>query len=337
MSLNSVVRRAGSRPFKLAVGAVTAAGMIAWPHLVGSYGTFLVSIIAVTFIGASALTMLMGHAHQFHLGFAGVFAVGAYTSLVSQTLGWGWASSLLLAAVAATILSAGLGYLARYFGQFAVAIVTFGFGIFALQAVRHFDELTGGNVGLPAPLVNSTVMYYTIIVVAALTALVLGAALRAWSGRAFRALRDGVVAAELLGLNIPRTKTYAFTLSGPFVGFAGGMYAHLLGYVSPNTFNIELSLAYVMIIIIGGSTSLLGALVGATVWVIVPELAADVPGLSRIAIGLLAIVTLLWAPDGAVGVGKRLLAAVIERIPGRARARYETVPADARQGRGGVD
>lgn len=281
---------------------LAAVAIIVLPQLTDGYIIFVAALAGAFFVGASALVVLMGHAHQFHLGFAGVMALGAYTSVVSQNEGLPMGLSLLAAMVAGGLIHLLLGYVSRWFGQFAVAIVTFGFGVFVLQGIRHFEDITGGNVGLAAPRVSLPALYWLAWISAALAALVFSFLLRGWVGRSFRALRDGPVPAELFGLPIPRVKVMAFAVTGPFVGLSGALYAHLIGYISPNTFSLTLSLAFVVIIIIGGATYLWGALIGSLLWVVTPELTASVTGLFPIVLGTVAILTLMWAPSGVVGV-----------------------------------
>jgi branched-chain amino acid transport system permease protein len=299
--LRSLMSSAPGRPHLVAL-ALFALFVIVAPAFATSYLMLQLALIGVFAIGAFGLVVLTGHGGQFNLGFAGLMALGAYTAAVLQEHGVPLGVALVAAVLVGFVAGALLGVFAYWLSEFAMAVVTFAFGIFVDQGVRALDGLTGGFSGIVLPALSLNFVYYTVWACVAVAALLAWLMLNGWLGRWLRAVRDNAIAAEQLGLPVKRVKLQGYVLTAPFATLTGGLYAQALGYIAPSAFNIVLSLAFLVIIIVGGVTSLWGGMIGAALWVAVPELTIDVPGLYPILFGALTVIVLIVVPGGAMDI-----------------------------------
>ncbi|HWK27346.1 MAG TPA: branched-chain amino acid ABC transporter permease [Solirubrobacter sp.] len=282
--------------------AILALAVIFAPAFATSYLMLQIALVGVFAIGAFGLVVLTGHGGQFNLGFAGLMALGAYTAAILQQHGVSLTAALVAAVAIGFVAGALLGVFAYWLSEFAMAVVTFAFGIFVDQAVRAFDGLTGGFSGIVLPRLSLNLVYYTVWTCVAIAALLAWGMIAGWLGRWLRAVRDNAIAAEQLGLPVKRVKFQGYVVTAPFATLTGGLYAQALGYIAPSAFQVVLSLAFLVIIIVGGVTSLWGGLIGATLWVAVPELTVDVPGLYPILFGALTVIVLIVVPGGAMDI-----------------------------------
>lgn len=310
-------------PNRLAVVVIGLLIAVA-PAVISSYLTLQLALIGIFAVGAFGMVVLTGHGGQFNLGFAGLMALGAYTAAVLQQHGVGLGVALLAAVFMGIVAGLLLGVFAFWLSAFAMAIVTYGFGIFVEQGVRALPSLTGGLSGTDLPPLSLSTLYYVTWGCAALAALIAWGIMRGWVGRWLRAVRDNAIAAEQLGLPVGRTKLTAYVITSPFAAFTGALYGEALKYISPSAFTLTLSLAFLVIVIVGGVTSLWGGLLGALLWVAVPELTSSVTGLYPILFGALTVAVLLIVPGGAVDLPR-----AIRRWARQARRIPPDLPSDA--------
>jgi branched-chain amino acid transport system permease protein len=260
---------------------------------------------------AVSLTLLAGTAGIVSLGQAGLMALGAYASgLLTVRLGWPFEAAF----VASGLVAAGLGTLLaspalRLKGHY-LSIATLALGEIVSQLILNADPVTGGAMGLPGIPVpsiaglkfDSTPKYYWLT----LAALAIGAALTAWlirssRGRALRAVREDETAAAALGLRPTAYRAMAFAVSGFFAGWAGALSAHLYSYINHETFNSQLSILGLTMVIAGGLGNVGGAVLGGLTMSSLPELLRPVAEYRPLAYGLLLLIMLRWRPQGALG------------------------------------
>jgi branched-chain amino acid transport system permease protein len=275
-------------------------------------------------IGALGLSLLMGRAGQVSLGQAGFLAVGAYTSAI-LVVRHGW--NALAAAAAAVLVTALVGLvvglpLLRLRSHY-LALATLGFGIIVAVVANEW-ELTGatsGIYGIPKPAFNgrtydSAREFFWLVWPLLLVALWLAANLvRGRVGRALAAVSDSEVAAQTLGVDTFRLRLQVFVLSAALASVAGSMYAHWVTVVNPSAASFLLSVELLLMAVVGGLSSVWGAVLGAvfvqalgellTIWV--PRL---IPGASGeyqlIGFGLVLAAVMVLLPGGLVGVVRRL-------------------------------
>lgn len=262
--------------------------------------------IAVTL--AASLNLINGFTGQFSLGHAGFMAVGAYSSAVLTTnfgpkllpLVGGQVWILFPLALVVGGLLAALAGLAvgapslRLKGDY-LAIVTLGFGEIIKVIFQNVDAVGGarGLVGVP----NYTNLFWT-FGVAAVTVYVVWGLLNSTYGRGFLAVADDEVAAEAMGLNPTRYKITAFVVGAFFAGVAGGLYAHLKGYLNPGGFDFNKSIEIVVMVILGGMGRHVGVLMAAVLLTAVQEPLRSLGDWRMILYSLLLIVLMITRPQG---------------------------------------
>jgi ABC-type branched-subunit amino acid transport system ATPase component/ABC-type branched-subunit amino acid transport system permease subunit len=185
-----------------------------------------------------------------------------------------------------------------------LAMVTLAFGTIIQILINEMTFLTEGPMGLkiPKPTVagykfTEESFYWVVCVMLALSLLLVHRVLRSQLGRAFEALRGSPVASDCMGVSVYRYKVYAFVISAGFAGLAGCLYAYSEQYISPNTYNNELTVMFLLAIIMGGRKTRLGAMLGATIIVLLPKLLDDLEAFRMVASGL-AVLMLLGAMIG---------------------------------------
>lgn len=284
--------------------------LFSFPFIVGqsSYMMSIFVMICVYAITAMALDLLIGFGGQVSIGHAGFLAIGGYSvAILSTKLGIPFLLSLPLAGVISGIIGLLIGLPAvRLSGNF-LAVVTLGFGLSIPQIALNWDTLTGGYSGMalsrPEWLLNDHQFIYLIILVTILITWVLHNILKSRMGRAFIAIRESEIAAQATGINVAFYKTIMFVISAFFSGIAGGLYGYWIGFVSPYDFSSITSFLLLGMIVVGGLASIPGAIIGAIIFTILPELTKSFIGLTNIIIGLAIVVVILFRPRGLLSMG----------------------------------
>ena len=296
-----------------------AIGLAAWPWVVPRYFVFLASLVAVNAIVAIGLNLLSGYTHQLSFGHAGFLAIGAYaTALLALHVPQLPAPVALLAAGALTALvGVALGVPCLRLEGLYLTMATLAFGFVVTEAILNLDALTHGADGLrvpPAPLgarrLGSDVSryYLTVAVSVVMVALAVNV-VRTRTGRAFLAIRESEVAAQASGVNVAAYKTVAFAVSAFYTGVAGGLFGFVVGYLSPDAFDVFLSVDFVTMIIVGGLGSVPGSIVGAAVITVLHDSLAAFQNYRPLIFGAVLVLVMLFMPGG--------LAAALPRLGGR--------------------
>jgi branched-chain amino acid transport system ATP-binding protein/branched-chain amino acid transport system permease protein len=275
-----------------------------------TYYLYLAMTIGIFVVVAAGLNVLAGLTGQISLGHAGLYAIGAYTAALAATrLGLGFWTALALAIAVTAVVGAGVALAALRLSGPYLAMVTIAFGIIVEGALVEWVALTGGPGGIfdiPRPMLAGAPLslgrYYWLVALAAALALVLTRNLKAsaW-GRALVAVKSSELAAESLGLSAYRLRTTAFTLSAAFAGAGGGLFAFLNGYLSPDSFTLQTSILFLLIVLFGGLGTLAGPLVGAAALVLLPEVIRQFAEYRLILYGSLLLLSVYFLPRGVVG------------------------------------
>jgi branched-chain amino acid transport system permease protein len=223
--------------------------------------------------------------------------------------------TLPIAAGVAFLLGLALGLPAMRLRGLYLALVTLAIAIFLVPLLKRFEEVTGGSMGLtlpkPAPpawtgLAEDQWLYFLVLAVALIAFGLAAGLLRSRVGRALHAIRDNEAAAEVMGVRLSYYKTLAFAWSAMFAGAAGCVYTWVIGFVSPDSFVVTLSITLLAGIVVGGLGSQSGPLFGALFVMFVPSISQDVnkaaPG---VIFGLLIIAVMYVAPTGLAGLAGR--------------------------------
>ncbi|MBE7939837.1 MULTISPECIES: branched-chain amino acid ABC transporter ATP-binding protein/permease [Ramlibacter] len=287
----------------LLMAVVGLAVLIAAPLVLDNpYYIHLLETISIYAILLFGLDIVVGYTGQVSLGHAGLFGIGAYTAgVLVMKLG----APLIVTLVAAVGITALFGAILalpalRVTGPY-LAMVTLAFGTIIQILINEMDFLTEGPLGikLQKPMMlghrlDEREFYWLVAVMLVVSALVVDRILRSHLGRAFEALRGSPVASDCMGVSVYRYKVYAFVISAGFAGLAGSLYAYSEQYISPNTYNFELTVLFLLAIIMGGRKTRSGALLGAAIIVMLPKLLDDI-SLFRWASCIMAGVVVLGA------------------------------------------
>jgi ABC-type branched-subunit amino acid transport system ATPase component/ABC-type branched-subunit amino acid transport system permease subunit len=284
------------------------------PYYVHMVGTIM--IYAILIFG---LDIVVGYTGQVSLGHAGLFGVGSYTAgVMFMKLG----APLWLIIPASVAITAGFGALLalpalRVSGPY-LAMVTLAFGTIIQILINEMTFLTEGPLGIKIPKpslfgmqLHENGFYWLVFALMTLSLIVVHRILNSQLGRAFEALRGSPVASDCMGVSVYRYKVYAFVISAGFAGLAGALYSYSEQYISPNTYNNELTVLFLLAVIMGGRKTRSGALLGAAIIVILPKLLDDLEMFRTVA-SALAVLMLI---GGAIGVAKKITTPKAMAIP----------------------
>ncbi len=286
------------------------------------YHALVLGTVACTAIVGVGLNVLLGLAGQTSLGHAAFYAIGAYAcTLLTMRAGLPWLVALPAAALITGIAGALLSLPAlRVRGPY-LAMVTIAFGYFVEQAIAEWKSLTGGwngimNIPQPAFFGDQPLPWHLALVALVVSGLLIPAFTmfaRSDRGIVMRATRDAEVAASTLGANLMMVRALAFGISAALTGLAGGLFATLNGFISPESFPFSQSINFLLMVMIGGVGQASGPLVGALVVVLLPEALSTLAEYRLLFMGGLLLLVLLIAPRGIVGsfsawLGSRLRA-----------------------------
>jgi branched-chain amino acid transport system permease protein len=282
-----------------------------FPHsgYVLSYGMLLVLLVIAPFVLSSylmsqlvfvciyatvgvALLILTGFTGQASLGHAAFLAIGAYTAAYLQQFGVPFEVYFLAAGLLAGIVGAIVGFPALRLQGIYLVIATISFAFIVEEILARWESVTRGNEGMRVKTLqlfgasvprDSPAFFFLCLAVLILTIVGTLNLLRSPTGRAFVAIRDSETAARSMGINVSLYKVKSFAISAGITGLAGCLFAHKLSFISPEMFTLQLSIEFIIVILIGGTFSLHGAVLGAIFIVMIDPfltyLKDDVPGM----------------------------------------------------------
>jgi len=239
-------------------------------YLRSTYWLSVVNQIGITLIAATGLNILMGYCGQLSVGHAGFIAVGAYTSAVlTSRFGVPFPVALLCSGFLAGAIGLIFGMPSVRVKGFYLAITTIAAQFIIIWIINHWG-LTGGFVGIKVPhasigglkLQSEAAIFYLIMIIVALCTFIAMNLLRTRAGRAFVAVRDNDLAAEVMGINLFRYKMLAFFIGCFMAGIAGSLLASWLGYLTTDQFSLTESILYIGMLIIGGLGTVIGPIFG---------------------------------------------------------------------------
>jgi len=282
-----------------------------FPHsgYVFSYGTLLVLLVVAPFVLSSylvsqlvfvciyatvgvALLILTGFTGQASLGHAAFLAIGAYTAAYLQQFNVPFPVYFLVAGLLTGVVGALVGFPALRLQGIYLVIATISFAFIVEEILARWESVTRGNEGMRVKALqllgtsisrDSPTFYFLCLAVLILTIVGTLNLLRSPTGRAFVAIRDSETAARSMGINVSLYKVKSFAISAAITGFAGVLFAHKLSFISPEMFTLQLSIEFIIVILIGGAFSLHGAVLGAIFIVMIDPfltyLKDDLPGM----------------------------------------------------------
>ncbi len=279
-----------SKSYLLMALGLAALGL--FPVLVPNpYYVHLVETILIYAILLFGLDIVVGYTGQVSLGHAGLFGVGSYTAgVLFFKLGLPFILVIPAAIGVTAVFGAVLALPAlRVTGPY-LAMVTLAFGTIIQILINEMTFLTEGPIGIKVPKpvfyghkLSEVEYFYVVAVLMVLALVVVHRILKSHLGRAFEALRDSPVACDCMGVSVYAHKVYAFVISAGLAGLAGALYTYSEEYISPNTYNFELTIMFLLAVIMGGRKTRSGALIGALIVVMLPSLLSDIELFRKIA------------------------------------------------------
>ncbi|MGQ9919866.1 MAG: branched-chain amino acid ABC transporter permease [Desulfobacca sp.] len=291
------------------LGTVVLLGL-AWllpaSGLMNPYLQQVLMYVGINIILTLSLNLVNGYMGEFSVGHAGFMAVGAYVAAILTVAvfprAWGpliFPLALILGGLAAALAGLVVAFPSfRTRGDY-LAIVTLAFNMIVKSILENINAVGGprGYMGM-AKLANLAWVVFWVLV----TLLVLRNLVYSNLGRGIIAIREDELAANLVSVNTPRLKIYAFCLSAFFAGIAGGLYAHLLQFINPRSFSILKSTDMLVMVYLGGIGSLAGSMLGASLYTILMELLRPLK-LWRWVVGpLLLVLLMIFRPTGIMGL-----------------------------------
>jgi branched-chain amino acid transport system permease protein len=277
------------------------------PLLDDSYIGVIAQRAYIYWILSAGLNLVVGYAGQIAIGWVSMLTLGAYTTaaLAAGRVGAEWHPYLALAAggVMGAVFGVVVGLPALRLRTFYFAMTTLGFATIVTQVALAWKDVTGGGVGTPGPAFPWPFepgwgFYYFCFILAALATWMTANIGSSRYGRALVAIRDAEVAAEASGIAKAKLLILIFLLAGALGGVAGGLFASLQSYITPDAFTFEMSVLFFIAILIGGRGSILGPALGTIILTALPEFAAPLVQWSTFLYAALLLVIVLLVPGG---------------------------------------
>ena len=295
----------------LVYGALVGLVAVGVALVLPTYPRFVFGQLAVLVLVTLGVNLLLGVAGLLSLASPAFVGLGANLSTaILLRAHVPIAISIPLAVLAGWCVGWLLGFLSLRLAGFYLAMVTFGFLNVFLVLLNEGRELTGGGYGLIVPPTRlpflGPVTLQTAIVLATFTAglatVLVGSLQRSRVGRAWLAIKDNPVAAELQGIDVPRLKTLAFAISSALATLAGTYQALLLGVTNPSAYSLNVSIAHLTYVVVGGmAPSVVGPIVGPLALFVVPELFRAIGQYREVFYGAILLFVLIVAPNGIAG------------------------------------
>ncbi len=277
----------------LLLGVMGIAALALFPQVVTNpYYIHLAQTVLIYAILLFGLDIVVGYTGQVSLGHAGLFGIGSYiTGVLAFKLGLAWYLAIP-ASIAGTALFGALLALPalRVTGPY-LAMVTLAFGTIITILINEMTWLTEGPMGIKIskPVIMGAKLheveyFYMVAAFMVLSLILVHRILKSHLGRAFEALRDSPIASDCMGVSVYRYKVYAFVISAALAGLAGSLYSYSEEYISPSSYNFELTILFLLAVIMGGRKSRTGSLLGALIVVMLPSLLSDIELFRKIAV-----------------------------------------------------
>lgn len=289
------------------------------PLVLPGYAVAQLTFVIVYGLIGIGLVVVTGCTGLVSLGHAAFVAVGAYAETNLRQHGWPLPLSLLCAGAFAALLGVLVGLPVLRLRGLYLAVATLAFGAIVEIVLSRWEGVTGGSSGLTVPRpqlwgteLRGTGFYY--VCLAVLTVCLYGVLnlLRSPTGRALKAIRDSEISARSMGIDVALLKNLAFGISAFLAGTGGALYAHLIGYLSPEQFGLGLSIELLTMVVIGGAVWVHGAFLGAVCIIALPQLIAiakdhlpvslaQQTGLQPVVFGSVILLFVLLEPSGIYG------------------------------------
>lgn len=282
------------------------------PLMVNNYYTDVLIMAGIYAILAIGLNVIVGFTGLLNLGFAAFYACGAYTyALLNTKLGLGFWVCLPISALFTSCVGFLLAVPAMRLRGDYLAIVTLGFGEIMHLILNNWDSLThgpNGITGIAPPMIADTSLsdlryfYYLVLIILLLSLMVIRRVELSRFGRAWKAIKENEIAASSVGINTMKYKLFAFAFGSFWAGIAGILFAAKMQFVSPESFTFIESVLILSMVILGGLGNTYGAVLGAFLLVLLPEVLREVQLYRMLVLGIGLVLLMRFRPQGLLGI-----------------------------------
>ena len=305
------------------VWVIFGLGLLLLPFLIKDFRVFQLSLMLIYAIALLGLNILTGYGGQISLGHGAFYAIGGYCpAILMDRFGLPYMATIPVAAAVCFVAGILMGFPALRLGGHYLALATFALALAMPQLLKfkHFESFTGGVQGIilmkPTPPIEFSLfgqplsedrwLYFMVLAVTVIMFVIARNLLDGRIGRAIVAVRDQPIAAGALGVNLAVTKTITFGVSAAFTGVAGALGAITVAFVAPDSFNVFLSISFLVGVVVGGLASIPGAIFGAAFIQFVPNIADQISKSAPWAVyGVFLIALMYLAPNGIMGIINR--------------------------------
>ncbi|AQZ53655.1 branched-chain amino acid ABC transporter permease [Martelella mediterranea] len=271
----------------------------------------IASLVLIFVLLSASLNMVSGTSGLLHLGHAAFYGVGAYTAaLLGADYGIGFTLGLPLAGLVAALIAFLVALPTMRLVSIYFAVATLAIGQMLYLIMLNWVGFTKGPNGVMLfdgmsvfgfSITSDTGIYFVVAVVVTVSIFLIHRISHSYYGNGLRALREDDQCTDAMGVNTVRLKIEVFTLSAFFAGLAGALWAYTTGYISPKDFDFSVSIQILAMVVVGGLGSLPGAIIGAALLILLPEVLRDVGDFRNIAVGLVMFLAILFLPKGLFG------------------------------------
>ena len=293
------------------------------PFLANEYLLWVANAMLVYILVTTGFNIVIGNLGQLAFANTAFFGIGAYTTAILMVYA---GAPYIIAIVAAAIAGGVAGFLAsvtalRGIRLYYLAIITLAFGELMRWVYLHGDKVTKGSDGLlmpePSffwvPIDSEVPKFYVFLLLTVLVVKLTSNLMRSRFGRAIVAIRDNEASTASLGIHTARYIVLAFVWSGAVVGIAGAMFAALTQRVLPESFGLTEVIVHFGMVLVGGTGSIVGSVLGAITLTALPEYFRQFPGMDELFFGVVIVLVLLFLPKGLVSLLCRISPAFNER------------------------
>lgn len=286
------------------------------PFVANEYLQFMANTVLVYVLVTVGFNIVIGNLGQIAFANTAFFGIGAYTAAILMVYA---GVPYVVAVVAAALAGGTAGFLAsvtalRGIRLYYLAMITLAFGELMRWVYLHGDKVTRGSDGLLMPPVSflgipfdsETPKFYVFLLLTVLVVKATSNLMRSRVGRAIVAIRDNEASSASLGIHTARYIVLAFVWSGAVVGIAGAMFAALTERVFPESFGLTEVIVHFAMVMVGGTGSIVGSVIGAITMTALPEYFRQFPGMAELFFGIIIVLVLLFLPKGLVSLLARI-------------------------------
>lgn len=328
--MNQIMKTLSKTKVQRLIALVLVAVTVLYPILFreSTYIHLIICTLGIYMIVNTGFDILFGYSGQISLGQAGFYAIGAYFSAILSKAGVPVVLAMLFAATIAAIVGYVLAIPCSKLVHHFLAIVTIGFGeIVRLLALNGPTKLTGGANGIGGippvsmfgfQLTSKAAYLYFVLALVLLFLVIKHRIVDSRVGRAMQAIKCNPDASEAFGMKLSRYKSMAFTIAAFYAGVGGALYAHLVRFISPESFSADQSSMFLVMILVGGMGTFCGPLLGSLLIIVVTEFLQQFGTYQMLIYGALIIFVLFFMPNGIAGTLRNKYYHLLNKLPGRA-------------------